>query len=417
MNDKAGVIWEPIIGGEDILLYRKTVNDIICAIKTDLHTKQLEYPGVLSGNAGVCILNAYANELEENFYSEDLTIAIEKSLNSITELEDINFSFENGVTGIAWVIQHLAVVGKIEADFDEMFSDIIDDLKNYSIECFSNNAYDYFRYGLGFSLLILEKENITEADIAYLNRILDLLLSNSTKFANDSLAWDTLINYSNMEPGVLNYDLGIAHGNPSIVLVLSIMYEKFKSLRNKIAPLLSSVINWMLSTKNDIATSLFPFSVNSKNIKQGYAPLRWCYGDMGVAIAIFLSGKRLDNAKWQAEGIAIMANCAERLIRELPNVTDAHICHGAAGIAHIFNRFYQYTKIDKFKDAAKICIKDIPRHINENNDGTIYFLNDTVQFGKQPSASLLEGSAGIALVLIAAISDVEPKWDRCLLLS
>ncbi|MFM7431585.1 MAG: hypothetical protein ACKO1F_17035, partial [Flammeovirgaceae bacterium] len=30
---------------------------------------------------------------------------------------------------------------------------------------------------------------------------------------------------------------------------------------------------------------------------------------------------------------------------------------------------------------------------------------------------LLEGSAGIGLALLSAISDIEPKWDRCLLLS
>ncbi len=34
-----------------------------------------------------------------------------------------------------------------------------------------------------------------------------------------------------------------------------------------------------------------------------------------------------------------------------------------------------------------------------------------------PEAGLLEGIAGIGLILISIVSDIEPKWDRCLLLS
>jgi hypothetical protein len=32
-------------------------------------------------------------------------------------------------------------------------------------------------------------------------------------------------------------------------------------------------------------------------------------------------------------------------------------------------------------------------------------------------SGLLEGIAGIGLMLVSIVSDIEPKWDRCLFLS
>ena len=99
-------------------------------------------------------------------------------------------------------------------------------------------------------------------------------------------------------------------------------------------------------------------------------------------------------------------------------VNDAALCHGTAGIAHIFNRFYHITNIPDFKEAA------------------IYWYNQTIQMSKfedglagyktcisndskklENCTGFLEGIAGIGLALISSVSDIEPSWDEFLLIS
>jgi len=108
-------------------------------------------------------------------------------------------------------------------------------------------------------------------------------------------------------------------------------------------------------------------------------------------------------------------NCSKRRDVKKEFVMDAGICHGAAGIAHIFNRVYQKTGNETFKEAALFWIDDCLKKscFNDGLAGYKVWRKD----GWITQTGLLEGIAGIGLVLLSAISDIEPDWDECLLLS
>ena len=88
------------------------------------------------------------------------------------------------------------------------------------------------------------------------------------------------------------------------------------------------------------------------------------------------------------------------------------LCHGTAGIAHIFNRAYHYTGIDDFRESAhywfKQTIKEVPTAV-ELNRASLEQLKIELP--------LLLGLCGTGLALMSAVDDIEPGWDSCMFLS
>ena len=78
----------------------------------------------------------------------------------------------------------------------------------------------------------------------------------------------------------------------------------------------------------------------------------WCYGDLGVAAVLLSAAQSFDRADWQEEALAIASVGARRPFEETM-ATDAGLCHGATGIAHLFNRIYQATGDEEIRDAAQ----------------------------------------------------------------
>jgi hypothetical protein len=98
---------------------------------------------------------------------------------------------------------------------------------------------------------------------------------------------------------------------------------------------------------------------------------------------------------------------------------DANLCHGAAGVAHIFHRLYRATADRRFADAARhwfgrTLAMRVPgrgfagfRDYDGSEGGRTRWVTD-------PG---LLGAGGVALTLVAAVTGAEPAWDRLLLLS
>ena len=101
-------------------------------------------------------------------------------------------------------------------------------------------------------------------------------------------------------------------------------------------------------------------------------------------------------------------------------VVDAGLCHGAAGLGHIFNRMYQATGETWLLKAATFWFKRT-LDLRLPGEGVAGFLCYWRDDNKKPQwieeVGLLQGAAGIALTLLSAATSIEPKWDRILLVS
>ena len=145
--------------------------------------------------------------------------------------------------------------------------------------------------------------------------------------------------------------------------------------------------------------------------------LAWCYGDLGISVALWHASQALGRKDWEQEAIDTILHASKRRGLVENGVVDAGLCHGTAGIAHIFNRMHGYTGLEELKEASNYWFAETLK-MARFEDGLAGFKAwQGNERGWVNEPGLLEGIAGIGLALISAVSDIEPAWDECLLLS
>jgi len=119
----------------------------------------------------------------------------------------------------------------------------------------------------------------------------------------------------------------------------------------------------------------------------------WCYGNAGVGRALALAGR-------PDEGAAALRAGLRRQEQAAP-LDEPILCHGTAGLAQVGLRMAADSGDAEIAAATRrLCLELIDR---------------TDEVSEDPR--LLTGAAGVALVLLAASTPVEPAWDRALLLA
>jgi hypothetical protein len=134
----------------------------------------------------------------------------------------------------------------------------------------------------------------------------------------------------------------------------------------------------------------------------------FCAGRSGVVWTVehLRSRRRADAAgemPWDREALAFARRAAGRGCAD-PGAVDPGLRQGAAGIAHLCNRLFQATGEESFADAARARFGRL-LETRRRDEGIGGFKVDP---------GFLNGAAGIGLSLLAAISAVEPAWDRLL---
>jgi lantibiotic modifying enzyme len=333
----------------------------------------------------------------------------------------LGFSLYTGYTGVGWALEHLCeqLVDESEEDLND---DIDESLKEYLNQSPWLADYDLIGGLIGYGVYALERLPRQSA-IEILETIVERL-DETAEQNSDGITWRT---HPNLLPDWQReicpdgyYNLGLAHGIPGIIALLGGICANGVAVQ-KARPLLDGTVNWLLKQKlTNSEWSCFT-SWQAEGVERGEARLAWCYGDAGVAAALFCAAHAVGEKSWEEEALNIMRRAALRPF-EKAGVRDAAICHGAVGLAHIFNRFYQATHENIFKEAAiKWFEKTLEMRVHKENGVAgfaAYHLEDDLQTPRwEAEPGLLEGATGIALSLLAAITDVEPDWDRMLLLS
>ena len=144
----------------------------------------------------------------------------------------------------------------------------------------------------------------------------------------------------------------------------------------------------------------------------------WCYGDPGIAAVLLSAARSFGRADWESEALDVARRSARRS-EQAAQTVDAGLCHGTAGLAHLFNRFHQATGDPELGEAALAWTRrtlDMQRPGEGIGGYRSYMTSEKAADGDwSAQPGLLIGSAGIGLALLAAVSGVEPAWDRMLL--
>ena len=388
------------------------LEEIINCIKRDFSCK--EGNSLMGGKTGLALLLSYyasvTNDEKVSQQSADVLKMIEDSL----EYEN-QYTFCMGIAGIGWYYQFMNDLGIFDNDTNILLEDF-DKLSNKVMELFLQCSETDFLHGATgiayyFYCRYKDNNNVNVFLQKYVDEISRLVVIDGDLIklpTKDFKTHETIFNIS------------LSHGMSAVVSVLARIYT-IEALRSeKLKQLIEGMANYILAQEIDVEKygSFFPYtSIESSKPLIG-SRLAWCYGDLGVCCALYQVGKIMNRQDWIDEALKVLIYAAKNRHDLNQNfVMDACLCHGAAGIGHIFYRMWWNTHIDEFKDAADYWF-DKTLEMASFEDGLVgYKTWIGSKDGYEPISGLLEGTVGIGLALTSYTYEIEPTWDQCLLLS
>ena len=210
------------------------------------------------------------------------------------------------------------------------------------------------------------------------------------------------------------YDVGLAHGQAGTVALLA---HALAAGDETARPLLEAATEWLLAQRLPDGTGpgRYPALVDAGDRPPGGSRLAWCYGDVGVAVGLLAAGRALGDERVTKEAADLALDAAARTEA---GVVDAPLCHGAAGLLHLFGRLYAQLGDERLADAARhwFDVTLAQRRPGEPVAGYGSMRPDPDgSLAYEPLAGFLEGASGVGLALLAATGERAPDWDALLL--
>jgi len=396
----------------------KAINEIVAALPEPSST-DLTDPSLAAGAAGLALFCAYLSRAGMDD-DENATQFLSKAIRTISS-EPMRPSLYVGFAGIAWVAAHLHEQ-LFDSDDEDPNAAIDSALIDYLSVSPWEDDYDLISGLAGIGVYALERLPRPSA-IKCLELIVDRL-DEKAEHNEDGITWLThahlLPKHQREQCPNGYYNLGLAHGLPGLIALLGQVCAAGVAVE-KAQALLNGAVTWILRQRQTTkAHSTFSHWINPNDPERDDCRLAWCYGDAGVSVSLLLAARCMKQAEWEREALKIARRAARRKLEDT-GVVDACLCHGAAGLGHIFNRLFQASGEKVFRDAARSWFERTLNFRRPNEGFGGFLVYRVTQAADEPSweaePGILEGAAGIALALLAASTPIEPAWDRMLLVS
>lgn len=225
---------------------------------------------------------------------------------------------------------------------------------------------------------------------------------------------------------------GLAHGIPGPLALLSLAHWNGISVYN-LPQAIARTADWLCDNRCDDGCGVnWPTAVAlecddetgqlaaaSAQESSGTSRCAWCYGSPGIARALWLAGEAVGCRRYRDMAIAAMEAVFRRPVKER-RIDSPSFCHGIAGLLQIALRFTDdFFANDLENDAFRCGIDGLLQQIFESYspEFLVGFRNLEIGTNEVDQPGFLDGAAGIAAVLLAAATNVQPCWDRLFLLS
>jgi hypothetical protein len=320
------------------------------------------------------------------------------------------FALHDGLAGACWILSHItggSVSGLFA--FDDLF-----------VERLQRGPHDFDVIGgvAGDAIYLLERLAVGSPRAASGLACVVEHLRSLAVIDRDGTSWFTPV--SRLTAGIAkdwpngHYDCGVAHGIPGVVGALARIAtsEGIDDATRSIArSLATGGLSWMRARMlPPHPYGRFPRWLAAGHRPPEPAPGAWCYGEPGVAVVLWAAAQRLGES---VEPWRELARDSARRSVEDSSVHTPGLCHGAAGLAHLFGRCYRTTQEPVFAEAMNRWIeRALAMRVPGSGPGGFMMLGNGTT--AQPSQLFLLGVTGIGLALSAALGTAEPGWDRLL---
>jgi hypothetical protein len=419
--------WRPLLEGEHAVQALTIAKDVADAITRGegeapegLSPEVIEnwHHNLSSGGTGYSLLHAYLFWSGAGEEHADRAIEhLDRATDFIASVRTSE-SLYDGFPGIGWVTAHLS--GRLFETDPLDGVDVDEALIRFLGHPSLPGEYDLVNGLVGLGVYALERLPRPSASRC-LEKVVSCLAQRALKSEEGAAfftpAEELLPIYRLTYPrGAFN--LGVAHGLPGVIAMLGSTCRAGVATQQA-RPLLAATVSWLLAREFPPGHDCrFP---HFHALGHEYSPSRlaWCYGDLGIAIALLTAARGIGDAALEREALRIARDAAGR-DPSRSRIVDAGLCHGAAGAGHLFNRLYQATGDEQFAEVARYWFLEAFA-MRRPGTGVAGFSS----FGRNEDSGarwsaypgFLIGSAGIALALIGAASPVLPEWDRLLLAS
>jgi hypothetical protein len=423
-----GAAWKPLLSRELAVQAR----DAVMAIAETLGA--LDLAGARSAGGGAPLPDLAWGALLFGYlaraagsgsarHAELADLYLDEAMRSVA-LQPMSASLFGGFTGVAWISQHLERLGDRKTEPRAAGADAHEEVDSALQEILAQSPwpgpFDLVSGLVGIGVYALERIP-RPAAVNCLAAVVDHLHA-SAVVDGDGLTWHTrpeLLPPSQREEEPLGYfNLGVAHGVPGVVSLLADACQ-VGPCRARARPLLEGAVRWLLAQpRAGQAGSRFGRWVSPG---AGFRPSRlaWCYGDAGVAATLLYAARTAGEPGWERAALEIASHAAE-VPAAATGVEEPSLCHGALGLAHLYNRIYQASAQELFAEAARHWYR-LGLDLRRPGEGIAGFCAWGVEASPASSLpgdlTLLTGAAGVGLALLAAITELAPDWDRLLRVS
>jgi lantibiotic modifying enzyme len=412
--------WQPILKG----VLKDQALETLAAVLEALSTRERDLddaPSLAGGTAGLAILHGYLAQTESGQDHAAAAVCCLRRATAAVADDPGAASLYGGLTGVGWALAHLQ--GRLPGlDGEDELAEIDQVLSQHLDQSPWPDTYDLIDGLAGFGVYALERlspgaDAARLAAVACLERVIERL-AETAQHRSDGITWVSCQEW--LPPKYRHhyperyYNLGLAHGVPGVVALLGWAWAAGVAVAQA-RPLLQGTVRWLLAQQMPEG---FPSGIDKERPDKP-ARLAWCYGDPGIAASLLWAARLVDEPAWEQEARAIARRAAQRPPEE-SGVVDAGLCHGAAGLGHLFNRLFQATGDQCLAEAARFWFErtlQMRRPCRGVGGYEAWQLDDDGQVTWIADPGLLTGAAGIALSLLAATTTVEPAWDRLLLVS
>jgi lantibiotic modifying enzyme len=409
--------WRPLLAPEAGERVLQVVGEIAAGLRSRIAAAPLGSPSLAGGDSGVALFFAYLDQARPGEGFDDLAMTLLERTIQATAESPLLPSLYSGFSGAAWTLEHLA--GRLYEE-DEGSEDAGEEVAAAMVEHVGltpwQGHYDLISGLVGFGVFALERlprpggEECLRGVVARLTELAEHGPQGATWLTTPSMMPDL---DGETLPGK-SYNLGVAHGVPGVIALLGLAQQAGVECR----PLLDGAVEWLLAQKLPPGSeSLFGYNVTPGAVS-GPSRLAWCYGDLGIAASLMVAARAVGQRAWEAAALEIAHRTAERSFKEA-SVVDAGVCHGAAGVAHLFNRLHQATGDPGLAEAARRWIDEILALRRGEGIGGFqaWAPDENRELGWRAEPGFLTGASGIGLALLAAATPIEPEWDRVLQVS